>query len=310
MQTTHTILLVRPYSFRRNEQTALDNYFQARQTKTNKLEELALAEFDNFVLSLKTAGVQVIVIQDEGLYDTPDSIFPNNTITFHQNKVILYPMYAPNRRNERRLNYVGKLNKLGYRFEKMIDYTPYEDTDQFLEGSGSIVFDRVNKIAYCSISQRADPALFNLFCEQQGYQPISFHAMQTIAGELYPIYHSNVMMSIGSKFCVICLESIVSPEERVILQHKLLETGKEIIEISADQMAHFAGNILEVKNKAGDPLICLSEQAFEAFTKEQRKRLQFHGDLVTSPLYTIEKYGGGSARCMMAEVFGSQQQHG
>ena len=303
MQTTDTILLVRPYSFRRNEQTAVDNHFQANKTHTDELEDLALIEFDHFVLSLKAAGLQVIVLQDEGLYDTPDSIFPNNTITFHQNKVILYPMFAPNRRNERAIGYIDQLEELGYTFSQKIDYTTYEKTNQFLEGSGAIVFDHINKIAYCSISQRADPDLFELFCEQQGYLPFSFHATQRIDGELQSIYHTNVMMSVGSHFCVICLESIISSEERSALEQKLLASGKEIIAISMDQMAHFSGNILEVKNIAEEPIICLSKQALLSFSKEQIERLEHYGKLCAIPLSNIEKYGGGSARCMIAEIF-------
>ncbi|MGH2623895.1 MAG: citrulline utilization hydrolase CtlX, partial [Sphingobacterium sp.] len=298
MQTTDTILLVRPYSFRRNEQTAIDNHFQASKTYTNHLDELALVEFDRFARSLIATGLQVIVLQDQGLYDTPDSIFPNNTITFHQNKVILYPMFAPNRRNERAINYIDQLKALGYNFQETIDYTSYEKTSQFLEGSGAIVFDHINKIAYCSISQRADPELFELFCKQQGYQAFPFHASQRIQGELQAIYHTNVMMSVGSNFCVICLESIVSATERNAIAQQLVKSGKEIIEISMDQMAHFAGNILEVKNTVGEPIICLSEQALLSFTPDQIQRLESHGKLCACPLTNIEQYGGGSARCM------------
>lgn len=303
MQTTNTILMVRPFFFRRNEETAVNNFFQAENERTDRLSDLAVAEFDNFVKILKAAAIKVFVVQDPGKLDTPDSIFPNNVISFHTNKAILYPMFAPNRRNERLLNYLGKLDQSGIHFETIQDYTAYENANKFLEGTGSIVLDRVHKIAYCSLSERANEELFHIFCKDQGLKPVVFHATQPVDGAFFPIYHTNVMMSIGNSFSVICLESIRNAEERNLVISNLQSTGKEIIEISEEQMNHFAGNILEVKNVDGDPIICMSSQAFDSFSDDQKELLEEHAKLLHAPLFSIEKYGGGSARCMMAEVF-------
>lgn len=303
MQTTNTILMVRPFYFRRNEETAVNNFFQAENEKTDRLSDLAITEFDNFVKSLKNVGIKVLVVQDSGKLDTPDSIFPNNVISFHVNKCILYPMFAENRRNERKLNYIGKLDQLGKHYETIQDYTPNEEQKKFLEGTGSMILDRVNKIAYCSLSERANEELFHIFCKDQGYKPVVFHSTQIVGDLQLPIYHTNVMMSVGTNFCVICLETIRTVEERELVVSQLKETGKEIIEITEDQMNHFAGNILEVKNIDGEPIICMSSQAFEAFEDEEIELLEQHGSIVHAPLFSIEKYGGGSARCMMAEVF-------
>ena len=303
MQTTNTILMVRPFYFRRNEETAVNNFFQAENERTDRLADLAVTEFDNFVNILKAAGIKIFVVQDPGKLDTPDSIFPNNVISFHHNKAIIYPMFAENRRNERQLNYLGKLDMSGIHFEKTQDYTLWEKKNKFLEGTGCMILDRVHKIAYCSLSERANEELFRVFCEDQGYEPVVFHATQQVGDLLFPIYHTNVMMSLGTNFCVICMESIRTAVEQELLRTKLRETGKEIIEISEDQMNHFAGNILEVKNIDGDPYICMSSQAFESLEDEQKEQLEAHAKLIHAPLFSIEKYGGGSARCMMAEVF-------
>ncbi|WP_313514713.1 citrulline utilization hydrolase CtlX [Sphingobacterium sp.] len=303
MQTTNTILMVRPFYFRRNEETAVNNFFQAKNERNDRLSDLAITEFDNFVKVLKNAGIKVFVVQDPGKLDTPDSIFPNNVISFHVNKSIIYPMFAENRRNERQLNYLGKLDQAGTHYETVQDYSTYEDQNKFLEGTGSMILDRVNKIAYCSLSDRANEELFHIFCKDQGYTPLVFHSTQQVGEAYLPIYHSNVMMSVGTNFSVICLEVIRNPEERELVVSTLKNTGKEIIEISEDQMNHFAGNILEVRNIDGDPVICMSSQAFESFEEEQIEALEKHGKIAHAPLFSIEKYGGGSARCMMAEVF-------
>ena len=303
MQTTDTIMMVRPYEFRMNEETAVNNYFQEEEVKTDRLDDLALAEFDNFVKTLESAGIRVIVVQDSGKFDTPDSIFPNNVISFRKNHAILYPMFAENRQRERNLNYLGKLEQAGIHFDKLTDYTYFEDQKLYLEGTGSMVLDRVNRIAYCSLSDRADMQVLNIFCEDQNYSPMAFHATQDVEGKQLPIYHTNVMMCVGTNFCLICLDSVKSPEEKAMLVNKFQETNKDIIEISEAQMHRFAGNMLEVHNKEGEPFICMSSQAFESLEEEQVKALEKHGQLLHAPLFSIEKYGGGSARCMMAEVF-------
>jgi len=303
MQTTNSLLMVRPFFFRRNEETAVNNYFQAENERTDRLADLAAAEFDNFVKALKEAGIKVFVVQDSGKLDTPDSIFPNNVISFHYNKAIIYPMFAENRRNERLLNYVGKLDMAGKHYEIIQDYTVYEDKNMFLEGTGSMILDRVNKIAYCSISERANEELFMIFCKDQEYKPIVFNSTQHVGDLFLPIYHTNVMMSIGTNFSLICLDTIRNSEERELVIAQLISVGRELIEISEKQMNSFAGNILEVKNIDGDPIICMSSQAYDSFSEKQIEKLEKHGRIVHAPLFSIEKYGGGSARCMMAELF-------
>lgn len=302
-QTTDTIMLVRPSAFRKNEETAINNYFQAHESSDAQATTLALAEFDNLVKTLGENHIRTIVINDDGLLDTPDSIFPNNVISFHGESAILYPMFAANRQRERKLNYLGHLDKLGFQFDRLKDYTVFEDQQQFLEGTGVLILDRENKIAYCSLSERADKELLNIFCEENHFKPIAFEATQLVGGERLPIYHTNVMMALGTKFCVICLDSIQDPDQRTAVVKSLEATGKTIIPISEYQMQHFAGNILEVKSVEGKPFICMSEQAYKAFSDEQKDRLLTFGQIIHVPLYTIEKYGGGSARCMMAEVF-------
>lgn len=302
-QSTNSILMVRPANFRANEETAVNNYFQDTQNKLPNTNLLAQAEFDNAVNILRAAGVKVVVLEDSGKFDTPDSLFPNNVISFHGDKAILYPMFAPNRQREIFLNHLGTLERHDFQFKSIKDYTLHTGQEIYLEGTGVLILDRINKIAYCSYSERADKALFEVFCEDMGYRPIGFHATQSVDSERLPIYHTNVMMALGTSFCVICLNSIENAEERKAVEESLQHTKKTIIEISETQMHHFCGNILELRSKEDKILIAMSEQAYKAFTTEQIKQLQFFGKIVHAPLYTIEKYGGGSMRCMIAEVF-------
>lgn len=303
MQTTDTILLVRPTAFRRNEETSVNNHFQQKGNQIN-VQELALAEFDNFVDLLETHGIRTIVVQNDAKLDTPDSIFPNNVISFHQGQTaILYPMFAPNRREERNLNYLGVLSKAGLNFEKLKDYSIYEESGMYLESTGVLVLDRVHKIAYCSLSERAHPQLIALWCEEIGYRPVIFEALHHVDGKMLPIYHTNVMLAIGTNFSIICWDSIPNAEHREMLQKCFEKTNKTVISISEEQLNHFAGNILEVHSKDGEPIICMSTQAFESYTEKQIDLLEQFGKIIHAPMYTIEKYGGGSVRCMMAEVF-------
>lgn len=303
-QTTDTLLLVRPLSFRKNEQTAVNNYFQQDSSEKNvNISENALIEFDKLVTILRKNGVRTIVLEDNAQYDTPDSIFPNNCISFHNDTAILYPMYALNRRLERNIGFIKALRQCGFSYSTVLDYTAYEKQNLFLEGTGSLILDRINKKAYCSISARAHNELVERFCADNGFSPFVFHALQTVEGKRKPIYHTNVMMALGSDFAVLCLESIDDEQERDLLTRSLIQDGKEIIEITEKQVEHFCGNILEVRSKDGVPLIVTSSQAFGAFDEQQKTLLSKHGRLVHSPLYTIEHCGGGSARCMMAEVF-------
>lgn len=301
-QTTDTLLLVRPFHFRKNEETAINNYFQEDLLLPLPAQQ-AQEEFDNFVNILNAHKINTLVIQDKGEYDTPDSIFPNNCISFHKRTAVLYPMFAENRRRERELNYLGALQGWGLTFDDVIDYTEFEQEQRFLEGTGSLILDRIHRIAYCSLSPRADAGIAHQFCLDLGYEPFIFEANQTIAGLRRPIYHTNVMMSVGTWFAVVCTESIDNTYERANLIKRLQETGKTVIAISDKQMGDFAGNILEVKSTTGIPYIVMSSRAYHSFTTEQLNQLHLSGQIIHSPLDTIETGGGGSARCMLAEVF-------
>ena len=304
-QTTNTILMIRPVNFRMNEQTAVNNYFQEDlNLKNTEINSKAQIEFDNFVQKLRKAGVDVVVIQDDKLHDTPDSIFQNNWVSFHSNgDVVVYPMFAENRRKERRDEVFIKLEEEGFCIKNIIDYTSAEHEGVFLEGTGSLILDRVNKKAYCALSPRADEDLLIEFCEDFEYMPVIFTAYQTVEKERLPIYHTNVMMCVGNDFAVICLDSIDDKKERKNVVDHLKNDGKEIITITEDQIANFAGNMLELKNKNDERLIAMSQSAYDSLNMEQINKLEKYCKIITSSLDTIETCGGGSARCMIAEVF-------
>ena len=305
MQITNTILMIRPVQFRMNEQTAVNNYFQEDLDLKNKeINTRAQDEFDAFVFKLRSRGVNVIVVEDRLETDTPDSIFPNNWISFHKDgTVVLYPMFAENRRKERREDILDILEEKGFLITQVVDYTSAEEEQVFLEGTGSLLLDRINKKVYCALSPRADEDLVIEFCEDFDCFPVIFTAKQTVNGERLPIYHTNVMMCLGETFSVICLESIDNKKERKnVLQH-LKETNKEVISITEKQMHQFAGNMLQVKGENNQPLLVMSEAAYKSLTPNQIKSLEKHCPIVYSSLETIETCGGGSARCMMAEVF-------
>jgi hypothetical protein len=291
--------MIRPVNFGFNEETAASNAFQNRNTDKNGIKEKARHEFDGMVNVLRENGVDVTVIGDTPEPYTPDSIFPNNWVSFHADGgVFLYPMQAGNRRLERREDIIAQLED---RFEvkHIIDLTRFEQEDKFLEGTGSMVLDRENKVAFACISPRTDREVLALFCEQAGYKEVSFNAYDEYH---HAIYHTNVLMCIGSKFAVICLDSITDADEKNAVVTILKLTHKEIINISFEQMNRFAGNMLEVKNKAGETLIVMSENAFNSLNQLQKTSLEKYGKLVYTDINTIESNGGGSARCMMAEV--------
>lgn len=304
-QITDTILMIRPVSFRMNEQTAVNNYFQEDlDLKNAEINAKAQKEFDAFVATLRAKGIQVIVEEDDKLMDTPDSIFPNNWISFHENgDVVLYPMFAENRRKERREEVFIRLENEGFKIENIIDYTSAEDEGLFLEGTGSLILDRVNKIAYCALSPRADEDVFIEFCEDFDYNPVIFTACQTVDDQRLPIYHTNVMMCIAESFAVICLECIDDKKERKSVVNHLKQSGKEIIAISEAQMHQFAGNMLQLKNKNGNKYLVMSQAAYDSLNAKQLASINNHCEIISSSLETIETCGGGSARCMMAEVF-------
>ncbi|WP_028295557.1 citrulline utilization hydrolase CtlX [Olivibacter sitiensis] len=299
MQTTNTILMIRPKAFRYNEETAGDNAFQQYSDEQN-IQDKALEEFDNLVALLKEEGVEVLIFEDTLDEDTPDSLFPNNWLSFHEGGVAaLYPMYAPNRRLERRTDILGTLRH-DFQLEQVFDLSYLERDDIFLEGTGSMVLDRENKIAYACLSERTNEEALKLFCQQFGYTPITFHAFDR-AGK--PIYHTNVMMSVGEDLAFICIESITDEEEEERVVVSLQKTGKKIIALSFEQVNQFAGNMLNVHDKNGEQLLVMSEQAYLSLNDGQLRAIKGLVHIVQSPLYTIEKHGGGSARCMMAEVF-------
>jgi hypothetical protein len=305
-QTTNTILMVRPTHFRTNEQTTVDNHYQKEipDISLEELQQRAQKEFDDFVNKLRSIGVNVIVFEAKDGLDTPDAHFPNNWISFHENGFVgLYPMFAKNRRLERREDVLFQLEKEGFYIEHIMDYRNAEDEGLFLEGTGSLVLDRVNRKAYCAISQRTDEELVIEFCEDFDYLPIIFSAYQTVDEERLAIYHTNVMMCLGETFAVICLESIGDKKERKNVVKHLKEAGKEIIAITENQVISFAGNMLQVQGKNNLPFIIMSQVAYDSLSKIQITTLEKHGTILLSSLNIIEACGGGSARCMMAEVF-------
>ncbi len=304
-QITNTILMIRPVRFRMNEQTAVNNYFQQEiKNMTNEtVNAKAQREFDTFVEKLKSVGVNVIVVEDTLQPDTPDSIFPNNWISFHQNgDVALYPMFSENRRLERREDILKIVEEKGFEIQNILDYTSAEEDKVFLEGTGSMILDRTNRKAYCALSPRADEDLFIEFCEDFEFAPVIFTAYQNVDNQRLPIYHTNVMMCVAKNFAIICLDSIDAKDERKNVIKHLKEDKKEIISITEEQIHHFAGNMLQVQGKEKDYLV-MSSTAYHSLTKEQINKIEKHCEILHSSLETIEICGGGSARCMMAEVF-------
>jgi len=304
-QLTNHILMIRPAQFRMNEQTAVNNYFQAQAGMTPEaVEKKAQEEFDAYVSVLREKGVQVTVVQDTLDPDTPDALFPNNWVSFHQDATVaLYPMFAENRRLERREAVLEILEEDGFIIDQVMDYTAAEDSGIFLEGTGSLILDRVHKKAYCALSSRADEELFIEFCEDFEYTPVIFTANQTVEGKRLPIYHTNVMMCLAETFAVICSDSIDDKKVRKAVLNHLKEDGKEVIAISEVQMHRFAGNMLQVLGSNETPYLVMSTTAYESLQADQLSKIRKHCEIIHADLSTIETCGGGSARCMMAEVF-------
>ncbi len=306
-QTTDTILMIRPQRFGFNEQTAANNFYQKKLdgVSDNEAQIRAKKEFDAFVEKLRDSGIQVIAIEDTPEPHTPDAVFPNNWISFHEKgHVVWYPMYSEIRRAERRGDILAILkNEFGFKVKQIHDLSMYESQQVFLEGTGSMVLDRVNKLAYAAISDRTHTTALNSFCKKVGYKAVSFNAFQTVEGKRLPIYHTNVMMCVADSFAVICMDAIDSKAEQRKLQEQLSATGKEIIEISEEQCNQFAGNMLQVKNTSGQQFLVMSSTAYKSLSEEQILAIEKHCGIIHSSLETIETLGGGSARCMMAEVF-------
>lgn len=305
---TNKILMVKPVCFGYNEETAVNNYYQKKDGKSPfEIQNDALFEFETMVKTLIDNKIDVKVVEDTKEPYTPDSIFPNNWFSTHteENTVILYPMFAKNRRLERRediYDFAENPNNIN-----IIDYSPLEEENIFLEGTGSLVLDRKNKKAYSSISQRADEKLLDIFCNDIGYKKVAFHSYQTVETnhkeERKLIYHTNVMMAMGEKFVIICLDAIDNIREREDIIRELEANNKEIIEISEKQVENFLGNAIELENKDGESILVMSLTAYKVLEVDQKLALEKYTKIVPVDVSTIEKYGGGSARCMIAELY-------
>ena len=303
MQTTDTLLMIEPVAFGFNAETAANNYFQIEQ-KGADIQEKALAEFNNFVDQLRNHGINVITIQDTLQPHSPDSIFPNNWVSFHaEGTVNLFPMFAINRRVERRQDILDQIKEEGFVINSVEDLSHFENEEKYLEGTGSIIFDHDYKIAYGSVSLRLDEVLFREFCEKINYTPIVFHSFQNVGIDRLPIYHTNVMMCVAEQFVVICLDCIDDELEREKVQEVIKSTEKELIEISEEQLQQFAGNMLQVQNTEGKQFLVMSQTAYKSLNKEQISNIEKHCEIIYADLETIETNGGGSARCMLAEIF-------
>ncbi|NVK07824.1 MAG: amidinotransferase [Tenacibaculum sp.] len=305
-QTTNTIVMVRPANFRMNEQTAVNNYYQQELSGMlpASINAKAQEEFDAFVEKLEAVGVTVVVVEDTKEPNTPDALFPNNWISFHENgDVAIYPMFAGNRRLERREDVLEILEEKGFVIENVVDYSEAEEEEVFLEGTGSMILDRHKRKAYCALSPRADEELFIEFCEDFEYTPVIFTANQTVEGRREAIYHTNVMMCVAESFAVVCLDSIDDKKEKKNVLKHLKSDGKEVIAISEQQVTQFAGNMLQVKGTNDERYLVMSSSAFNSLNSNQVKAIEKYSKILHSSLETIETCGGGSARCMMAEVF-------
>lgn len=301
MSLANAVMMIRPLNFNYNEETAVNNKFQHATSNTDP-QRIALDQFEGLVSLLEDHDVEVHVFEDTKEPFKPDAIFPNNWLSFHENgSLVLYPLFANNRRKERRRDIIDLLSAT-YELQNVIDLTYFEQKQLFLEGTGSMVLDRRHHIAFMCKSPRSSTAVLHEFCKLMDYKPIYFEASDKSG---YPIYHTNVMMCVGNDFAVICTEALASAAEKEKVIKGLAETGKEIVDISFSQMEHFAGNMIQIKNKLNQALLVMSEQAYVSLHKEQQTCLEKYAQLLYAPLDVIEKNGGGSARCMIAEIFSS-----
>ncbi len=300
-QCTNTVFMIRPHQFGFNPETAENNAFQKNSdANIEDVQKAALKEFDEMVLTLRDRSVKVEVFEDSDSPVKPDAVFPNNWISLHANgALITYPLHSSIRRAERREDIVEALMEK-YSYRRRYSLEQYEEKGIFLESTGSMVIDHVDRRVYACLSVRTDPSILDKFCTLMGYQRMVFKAVDADA---IPIYHTNVMMSIGSQMAVVCLDAIPAENEREEVIHHLEAAGKDILEIDLGQMASFAGNMLELSVPGGRNILVMSEQAFRSLTPDQVEHIRLFVDPVYTPLTTIEQYGGGSARCMMAEIF-------
>lgn len=292
--------MIRPSSFGYNEDTSKDNFFQSKvdNMNDNEIQLAAIHEFENMCSILRDHGINIILCENEKNKKLSDDVFPNNWISFHKDKYVIHSMYAESRRKEKNKSFIEILKNNGFNYSLLNDYSIYEEDDVFLEGTGSVVLDRTNKVAYCSISKRSDFNLFEKFCQDIGYSPITFKSYDSKGGI---VYHTNVMMSIGDDFILICLNSIIDKEERIKVKESIEKTAKNIIEIDLNQMESFAGNLLQLGEK-GNKIIVISQLAFNSLNRNQKEILSIDSKIVNIPIPLIQKCGGGSVRCMIAEI--------
>lgn len=301
-QLAATVLMIRPVRFESNPMTAASNRFQGRSTATPaKQQQAALREFDALVDALRAADITVVVIDDTVEPHTPDSVFPNNWVSFHADgRVVLYPMEAPNRRAERRIEVIAQLDKeFGFQVSEIVDLTAHEESGHYLEGTGSMVLDRSNRIAYACLSSRTQLDPLGDFAQRMDYDVVTFDAVD---GEGVPIYHTNVLMNIGEDVAVICDAAIPRDEQREAVMARLRDTGHDVVRLTYDQLDAFAGNMLELRDSQGERILAMSDQAWRSLSAEQREVFQANGRIVTSPIDNIESSSGGSVRCMLAEI--------
>lgn len=305
MQTSSTILMVRPANFGFNPETAENNFYQKQDSRSLiEIRALTRAEFDGFVALLRDQGVRVVVIEDTDSPVKTDSVFPNNWFSTHlDGKLILYPMFSPNRRLERRKDIIEQLMHLGFKINEIIDLSFFEESGQFLEGTGSMVLDHQTKVIYACYSERTHPVPLDYVAKILGYEVVGFEAAQEIEGQIIPIYHTNVMMHVGTDLAVVCLDSIPKLAERRKVQESLTKSGKKLIPITAKQKFNFAGNMLEVGNDGGEKFTVMSQAALDSLNVGQIQQIEKYTTIISPTIPTIEKLGGGSARCMMAEIF-------
>ena len=299
-QITKNILMIKPSCFGYNLDTAKDNFFQKIEDNlsSDQIQSSALDEFSTMCSILKENGINVIVMENEKEKKLSDDIFPNNWISFHENQYVIHSMFAKSRRLEKNNKFIKKLNDIGFKYSLLKDYSEFENKGVFLEGTGSVILDRINKLAYCSISKRSNEKLFNIFCKDVGYKPIIFSSFDSNGGV---IYHTNVMMSIGDDFALICYGAIKDLKERKLVKRYLENSGKNIVEISLNQMESFAGNIIQLGDKK-NKIIVISKSAYLSLNKEQKNILSRESKIITIPIPVIQKCGGGSVRCMIAEL--------
>lgn len=308
-QVTDTIMMIRPASFGFNPETAESNAFQVNEQDqpADVIKEIAIREFDAMVEKLKGAGIEVIVVDDDNRVIKTDAVFPNNWISLHEDgTLVTYPMLSAIRRHERRADIISLLQE-NFVINRHLHLEDSEERGIFLEGTGSLILDRQNRLAYACVSPRTDKDLLEDFCRKLRYKPIVFRALDPNGLE---IYHTNVMMNIGETFAVVCLESIRDLQEKEFVVRSLETSGKEVVEINFQQMLNFAGNMLQVVNSSGERILVMSEAAYRSLGPEQLETLEKHSKVLTVSIPTIEKYGGGSARCMMAEVFCQKKNKG